>query len=174
MSDNLPATLDDLARDIRDTLERADKSQRHADDLRITAGRMLIAARQQVAARNLVWADWLKVNLPERSARDVRRLLAIAKAPDPAVAVAQDRRKAREGMHQPHRFVAAMERQAKLQIATDALQAKTAIIALGLITDAARQFLDELQPLERLMPPLELGSIEEMLDETSPRHRLLS
>jgi hypothetical protein len=69
--------------------------------------------------------------------------------------------------------IAAMEKQARLQIAQDALQAKTAIIAQGLITDAARQFLNELQPLERLMPPLELGSVEQMLDETSSRHRLL-
>jgi hypothetical protein len=97
MSAALPATLDDLARDIRDTLDRADKSQRHADDLRITAGQMLLTARRQAEVQGLGWADWLKVNI-KRSERDVRRLIAIAKAPDAEAAVAEDRRKAREGM----------------------------------------------------------------------------
>jgi hypothetical protein len=98
MTDNLPATLDDLGKAIRDTLDRADTSQRRADDLRITAGQMLLVAQQRVHEQKLVWSEWLKTNIPDRSDRDVRRLIALAKAPDPEAAIEEDRRKAREGM----------------------------------------------------------------------------
>jgi hypothetical protein len=96
MTANLPAKLDALAKDIRDVLDRADKSQRRADDLRLTAGQMLLAARQQVAVQKLIWSEWLQVNIPDRSERDVRRLIAIAKAPDPAAAAEEARAKTRE------------------------------------------------------------------------------
>jgi hypothetical protein len=64
--------------------------------------------------------------------------------------------------------IATIEQQARVQIDRNALQAKTEIIANGLASDAAQQFLNDLQPLERLMPPLELGDVETMLPQSRP------
>jgi hypothetical protein len=50
-----------------------------------------------------------------------------------------------------------------VEIGHEALIASTEIVALGLVSQAARRFLHELAPLERLMPPLDFRSIEETL-----------
>jgi hypothetical protein len=56
--------------------------------------------------------------------------------------------------------IAAVEAQAIVQIGYEALRASTEITRYGLTSKVARQFLDELEPLERLMPPLDFRSIE--------------
>ena len=59
--------------------------------------------------------------------------------------------------------IAADEQRANLQIDQQALQAKTEIVASGLVTEAARQFLNDMGTLERLMPPLEIADVEALL-----------
>jgi hypothetical protein len=59
--------------------------------------------------------------------------------------------------------IAAIEKRALVDIGAEALRASTEIVAYGLTSQVARQFLDELKPLERLMPPLDFTSIEETL-----------
>jgi hypothetical protein len=57
----------------------------------------------------------------------------------------------------------AIEKRAVVEIGHEALLAATEIVAMGLVSEAARRFLNELAPLERLMPPLDFRSIEETL-----------
>jgi hypothetical protein len=59
--------------------------------------------------------------------------------------------------------IAAIQAQAIVSIGYEALRASTEIVAYGLTSKVARQFLDELEPLERLMPPLDFRSVEETL-----------
>jgi hypothetical protein len=40
---------------------------------------------------------------------------------------------------------------------------RTEIVASGLISEAAKKFLNELAPLERLMPPLDIGDVQSLL-----------
>ena len=133
---NLPATLDGLAKEIRSTLDRADKSQRHADDLRITAGQMLLAAHAQVKAQGLAWSEWLKTNVSDRSERDVRRLLSIAKAPDPASAAAQERAATRE------QVAASRQRQADIRMSGATGESRAAqSVTGGNVTDKPVTFV---------------------------------
>lgn len=71
-----------------------------SEDQRISAAVLLLEARIRVdggEAGRISWAAWCRNNL-ERSSRDVRRLLALIKADDPAAKLEHERRAAREGM----------------------------------------------------------------------------
>jgi hypothetical protein len=57
----------------------------------------------------------------------------------------------------------AIEKRALVEISHEALRASTEVVSLGLVSQAAQRFLNELAPLERLMPPLDFRSIEETL-----------
>jgi lipopolysaccharide biosynthesis regulator YciM len=59
--------------------------------------------------------------------------------------------------------IQAIEARAVVEIAHEALRASTEIVAFGLTSQVARNFLNELAPLERLMPALEFKSVEETL-----------
>jgi hypothetical protein len=129
MTDTLPATLDELAKDIRSTLERAEKNDEKARNLRITAGQMLLAAKERVQSgeatdtvgARISWKDWVD-RFIKRSERDVRRLIAIAKAPDPAAAAEEERRKAREGMQRTRTNVSPLQLPKPQPTATDPTQ----------------------------------------------------
>jgi hypothetical protein len=54
----------------------------------------------------------------------------------------------------------ALEREARFVIEKASLQVQTALLADGLETDAARQFLDSMPGAEALMPPLSMQQIE--------------
>lgn len=65
--------LDVLAREAKAVLDQADKAQTRADDLKITAGRILLEAKVQVEHGK--WLDWLKEHkLGERRSQQVMRL----------------------------------------------------------------------------------------------------
>jgi hypothetical protein len=70
-----------------------------AENHRVAAGKLLLIARERIGAKgsNIKWLDWCKENI-KRSDRDIRRLLKIAMADNPAEALEADKAKAREGM----------------------------------------------------------------------------
>ena len=71
-----------------------------ADNQRITAGQLLIEARERVTAGeagNMGWQTWCLANI-DRSYRNVQRLITVAKADDPQAALEKDRATARERM----------------------------------------------------------------------------
>ena len=84
-------TLDTIAGKIKACLKRS-------EDYRVTAGQLLAEARHRVdageAGAGMGWEAWCKANV-ERSYRDVQRLLAIAAAPEPAVAAETERARRR-------------------------------------------------------------------------------
>jgi len=85
--------LDVTAAKIRACLARADNQ-------RITAGQLLIEARERVTAGeagNMGWPAWCSANI-DQSYRNVQRLIAVASADDPQTALEKDRAAARERM----------------------------------------------------------------------------
>ncbi len=99
------AEMPALAKDINSTLDRVRVALGRADDLRLTAGQKLLEARTKLNAARAAakaanvpcqtWADWVAANF-QRDLRDVRKLLAIAAAPDPHAALEDARAKNRE------------------------------------------------------------------------------
>jgi len=79
--------LDGHAKRAREYLNKADESQSQWDDYRLKAGRELIAARRRVDAgeTDLSWPLWCAQYI-KRSDRDIRRLMKMADADDPAQA----------------------------------------------------------------------------------------
>jgi hypothetical protein len=58
-----------------------------------------------------------------------------------------------------------IEKLARVQIEAQAVEAQTQIIANGLASEAAIAFLSNLQPIESMMPPLDVASIQAKLAE---------
>ncbi len=88
--------LDALAAEIRQCFDSADQ----ADHFRIVAGRKLIEARRRVEAGEAgatTWSAWVAEHV-QRSERDVRKVMSLARAPDPAAALKKERASARAGM----------------------------------------------------------------------------
>src|SRR6266699_319549 len=90
---NTPA-LSDLAAEINAALNQADSS-------RLQAGRLLLQAREIFDASKVQgdsWRGWCATNIPARSYRDIKRVMALARSSDPTAALAEERNKARRGM----------------------------------------------------------------------------
>src|SRR2546423_12507833 len=81
------AALDNHAKRTLEYLDNAAKLRTQCDDYRLKAGRELIAARRRVDAgeSSLSWSSWCARYI-NRSDRDIRRLMALASADDPAEA----------------------------------------------------------------------------------------
>ncbi len=79
--------LDAHAKRAREYFAKVDRLEDEVDDSRIKAGLELIAARRLVDAgeTDLTWTDWCAYCI-KRSARDIRRVMALARADDPAQA----------------------------------------------------------------------------------------
>jgi ribosome modulation factor len=77
--------LDIHAKRVREYLCEADGLKSQYEDYRLKAGRELIEAHRRVNAgeTDLTWAGWCGQNI-KRSNRDIRRLMAMASADDPA------------------------------------------------------------------------------------------
>lgn len=65
----------------------------------------------------------------------------------------------------------ALEKVARVQIETASVQAQTEIIAHGLISDAAREFLHRLPAVETMMPTLSVEAIQAKLAENARAKR---
>lgn len=59
--------------------------------------------------------------------------------------------------------IAAIEKEARVKIERYSVELHTEVLAHGLTSEAARSFLEQLPAIETLMPPLEVGKIEDML-----------
>lgn len=101
-------SLDDLAAEIKKTLERAYVTEQKAGNLRLAAGKMLLEARRIIDAGRaaskaaqepckITWQSWLSDNF-EHHRGDVRKLLALAGSPDPEAAHEEEKAAARDGM----------------------------------------------------------------------------
>lgn len=67
----------------------------------------------------------------------------------------------------------AMEKEAVTKIERLSLQAQTEILAQGLDTEAARRFLESMPTMDSLMPPVQIGEIQTLV-ETQRKDRRLS
>jgi hypothetical protein len=70
--------------------------------------------------------------------------------------------------------IAAIEKAARTKIELQCLDAQSQIVASGLTSAGAVAFLDRLPKIEALMPPLEIASIEEMLESRKRRDPFLT
>jgi hypothetical protein len=90
--------LDTLAADINARLEKAEACARKQKGHRLAAGLQLIAARKRVEAGEageIGWHDWVRANI-KRTLRDVQKVMAVARAPDPEKKLAEERDRVRE------------------------------------------------------------------------------
>jgi hypothetical protein len=87
-------TLPVVAGKINAFLDKADQASKKFSEYRISAGRLLIEARQRVdageAGDTVTWTQWLSDNV-DRSERDCRRVMRLAGADDPHAALAKER-----------------------------------------------------------------------------------
>lgn len=60
--------------------------------------------------------------------------------------------------------IAAMEAEALTKIERLSLQAQTEVIASGLESDAAKTFLNSMPAMDALMPPIEIGEIQSLVE----------
>src|SRR5579862_1103449 len=92
-------TLEILADRIRARWQESDKK---SDDERIVLAEMLKEAEERVKAgedeRFKTFKPWCVEELPDRSERDIRRLLRIAHAEDPVAEAERQRQAARDSM----------------------------------------------------------------------------
>jgi hypothetical protein len=80
-------TLEQFAAAINQELRQADYS-------RLAAGRLLLQAREifeATKAEGDSWRAWCASNIPGRSYRDIKRVMALARSADPVAAVASER-----------------------------------------------------------------------------------
>lgn len=67
--------------------------------------------------------------------------------------------------------IATLEKAALVQIEAESVQAQTEVIAHGLTTEAATAFLENLRPVEKLMPALDPATIQAKLAEAARDRR---
>ena len=65
--------------------------------------------------------------------------------------------------------IEALEKMARVQIETQSVQAQTEVISNGLSSEAAVLFLERLQPIESMMPALDVSDIQRKLLERQRR-----
>src|SRR5438552_355366 len=104
------AALDNHAKRTLEYLDNAAKLRTQCDDYRLKAGRELIAARRRVDAgeTSLSWSSWC-VRYINRSDRDIRRLMAMAGADDPAQAREDEKARNRAGKPPGSRAISPMQ-----------------------------------------------------------------
>lgn len=82
--------------DADKTKETLAKSKEAASNARIEAGKRLIEARAKVPEGK--WLAWCKANVTQRKKADIAKVMKLAGAADPAAALEEERRAARERM----------------------------------------------------------------------------
>ena len=104
-----PATLGERAEQINRLFAEVNNAARALVYRRGELGRELLAARSAVEEEHGPghWEAWCQENI-HRSQGDIRKLMALAAAPDPVAAAAQEREKARVGMAEQRANVSAV------------------------------------------------------------------
>ena len=163
-------TLIALAAEINAALRQADSS-------RLDAGRLLLQAREIFEADKAQgdsWRAWCATNIPDRSYRDIKRVMALARSSNPTAALAKERDEARLRMARARgddggtnvRPLATRQKQ------PPSFAEKAAAHKLYIITppEARKQFEDEFGPLADVCPypPPKFDSIAEPWDELFP------
>lgn len=69
--------------------------------------------------------------------------------------------------------IEAMEKEAITKIERLSLTAQTEILASGLESDAAKAFLESMPKMDQLMPPIEIGEIQSLIDARQSEKRQL-
>lgn len=87
----LERDLAKAAHDINATLEKADKAETRADDLRITAAKMLAEAEKKHVATGRPFKSWVEENIKDRAYTTVMELTAVGRSKDPRQALADMR-----------------------------------------------------------------------------------
>jgi hypothetical protein len=108
-------TLPTVAKKINALFDKAAKADEKAETYRISAGQELANARVRVdtgEAGEITWTAWCADNI-KRSEGDIRKVLAIANAADPAKAAAAERQRSREAVarHRHRAYVSAVSGQ---------------------------------------------------------------
>ena len=67
--------------------------------------------------------------------------------------------------------IEAIEKEALSKIESFSLEAQTQIIAHGLESSVARQFLDAMPDLDKLMPPLKIDDIQQLVETQRVEHK---
>ena len=98
------AALDRLALDINARLDAAEKHAKRAkaadekaDDFRLSAALQVAQARRVAKEAGIGWRAWSQKHI-HRSYSDVKRLARIGDAPNPKLALADERQRARDAM----------------------------------------------------------------------------
>lgn len=89
-----------LADQINACFKSADKAELKASDKRITAGRLLVAARDRIErgeAGEITFREWCKAQV-QRSWPDIRKCIKLAESDDPEAARDAEKAKARAAM----------------------------------------------------------------------------
>lgn len=68
--------------------------------------------------------------------------------------------------------IEAMEREAITKIERLSLQAQTEVLAQGLESDAAKAFLEAMPSMDALMPPIQIGEIQSLVETKRNERRL--
>lgn len=68
--------------------------------------------------------------------------------------------------------VEALEREAITKIERMSLEAQTEVIAHGLESEAAKKFLDSMPKMDALMPPIEVGEIQTLIETRRAERKL--
>jgi hypothetical protein len=103
--------LPTVAEKINALFDRAAKADGKAETYRISAGQELAKARDRVEAGEageITWTSWCADNI-RRSEGDIRKVLAIANAADPAKALAAERQRNRDAIARHRAYVSAVD-----------------------------------------------------------------
>lgn len=85
--------LGPIAKEVNVRLEKAAKMEKDADDHRLAAALQLKEAEERCKAAGIPFKKWSEENVKGQSYETVRKLLAVGKAPEPALALADMRAK---------------------------------------------------------------------------------
>jgi hypothetical protein len=164
--DPLPTVADK----INALFDKAAKADEKAESYRISAGLELARARARVDAGEvgqITWTAWCADNI-KRSEGDIRKVLAIASAADPAKAAAVERQRNREAIAKHRAYVSAVPG----QCAVGAKKGEAAVAEPMPVTiDTVIRDIERLGPdaplivIERLLPQLGADQRAEVRDQ---------
>ncbi len=126
--------LEPIAKEVNTRFEKAAKLDGQSDDHRLAAALRLEDARKEAEKVGLNFKKWVEENIVGQSYETVRKLVAVAQAPVPALALADMRTKNKEASKK-HRAKTAASRDTSKPAAPTASPFKRADEALSALDD---------------------------------------